>query len=177
MPTAANKIRESLDANVLERKPPVAEGLAWGQPKMAPASPPTAHFINIRSVTRLAKKQKYLSEDPAEDIKMPQTKSVEKPVMLREQILSLLGAITDLHDCVFSISVSSAGLDPARSSDSSGRHGMAIPCCRSGLPTRATSTLVGRRRNRAKHPSQSPIRFALSSRPGRQSARTPLRRP
>lgn len=27
-----------------------------------------------------------------------QTKSVEKPVMLREQILSLLGAITDLHD-------------------------------------------------------------------------------
>jgi integrase len=63
-------------------------------------------FINIRSVTRLAKKQKYLSEDPAEDIKMPQTKSVEKPVMLREQILSLLGAITDLHDlCLLYIGI------------------------------------------------------------------------
>ena len=63
-------------------------------------------FINIRSITRLAKKQKYLSEDPAEDIKMPQTKSVEKPVMLREQILSLLGAITDLHDlCLLYIGI------------------------------------------------------------------------
>ena len=63
-------------------------------------------FTNIRSITRLAKKQKYLSEDPAEDIKMPQTKSAEKPVMLREQILSLLGAITDLHDlCLLYIGI------------------------------------------------------------------------
>jgi integrase len=63
-------------------------------------------FTNMRSVTRLAKKQKYLSEDPAEDIKMPQTKPVEKPVMQREQILSLLGAITDLHDlCLLYIGI------------------------------------------------------------------------
>jgi integrase len=63
-------------------------------------------FTNIRSITRLAKKQKYLSEDPSEDIKMPQTKSAEKPVMLREQILSLLGAITDLHDlCLLYIGI------------------------------------------------------------------------
>ena len=55
-------------------------------------------FSNIRAITKLAKKQKYLSEDPGKDIKMPQTKSAEKPVMQREQILSLIGAITDLHD-------------------------------------------------------------------------------
>ena len=47
MPTAANKIRESLDANVLERKPPVAEGLAWVQPKMAPVSQPTAQTSTV----------------------------------------------------------------------------------------------------------------------------------
>jgi integrase len=63
-------------------------------------------FNNIRAITKLAKKQKYLSEDPGEDTKMPQTKSAEKPVMLREQILSLIGAITDLHDlCLLYIGI------------------------------------------------------------------------
>jgi integrase len=63
-------------------------------------------FNNIRAITKLAKKQKYLSEDPGEDTKMPQTKSAEKPVMLREQILSLIEAITDLHDlCLLYIGI------------------------------------------------------------------------
>jgi integrase len=63
-------------------------------------------FNNIRAITKLAKRQKYLSEDPGEDTKMPQTKSAEKPVMLREQILSLIGAITDLHDlCLLYIGI------------------------------------------------------------------------
>ena len=63
-------------------------------------------FSNIRAITKLAKKQKYLSEDPGEDIKMPQTKSAEKPVMQREQILSLIGVITDLHDlCLLYIGI------------------------------------------------------------------------
>jgi len=63
-------------------------------------------FSNIRAITKLAKKQKYLSEDPGEDVKMPQTKSAEKPVMLREQILSLIGAIADLHDlCLLYIGI------------------------------------------------------------------------
>ena len=48
MPTAANKIRESLDATVLERKPPVAEGRAWVQPRMAPASQPMAQTSAIQ---------------------------------------------------------------------------------------------------------------------------------
>jgi hypothetical protein len=63
-------------------------------------------FNNIRAITKLAKKQKYLTEDTGEDTKMPQTKSSEKPVMLREQILSLIGAITDLHDlCLLYIGI------------------------------------------------------------------------
>lgn len=42
MPTAARKIRESLDANVLERKPTAVEAQAWVQPRMASVSQPTA---------------------------------------------------------------------------------------------------------------------------------------
>jgi integrase len=55
-------------------------------------------FTNIRAITRLAKKQKYLSEDPAEDVTKPQTKPIERPVMTPEQIRLLLKAITDIHD-------------------------------------------------------------------------------
>jgi hypothetical protein len=63
-------------------------------------------FTNIRAITRLAKKQKYLSEDPGEDVSKPQTKSVERPVMTREQILSLLGAINDVHDlCLLCVGI------------------------------------------------------------------------
>ena len=55
-------------------------------------------FSNIRSITRLAKKQKYLADDPGEDVTMPMTNPVEKPRMTRGQILALLGAIKDPHD-------------------------------------------------------------------------------
>jgi len=46
----------------------------------------------------MAKKQKFLTEDPGEDVNMPQTKPVKKPVLSQEQILALLGAIEDVHD-------------------------------------------------------------------------------
>ena len=55
-------------------------------------------FSNIRAITHLARKQKFLADDPGEDVTMPLTKPVQKPVMSAEQIHSLLGAITDLHD-------------------------------------------------------------------------------
>jgi hypothetical protein len=55
-------------------------------------------FSNIRAITYLAKKQKYLADDPGEDVTMPLTNPVEKPVMAQEQILALLGAIEDAHD-------------------------------------------------------------------------------
>jgi integrase len=61
-------------------------------------------FSNIRAIARMARKQKYLSEDPAEDVTMPLTDPVEKPVMAREQILALLGALEDAHDlCLMAI--------------------------------------------------------------------------
>src|SRR5258708_28341234 len=46
-------------------------------------------FTNIRAITRLAKKQKYLSEDPGEDVTKPQTRWPEMPVIAKQQILSL----------------------------------------------------------------------------------------
>jgi integrase len=55
-------------------------------------------FTNMRAITHMAKKQKYLAEDPAEDVTMPQTKPVEKPLMRPEQILALIDGIQDLHD-------------------------------------------------------------------------------
>jgi integrase len=63
-------------------------------------------FTNLRAITHMAKKHKYLAEDPGEDVNMPQTKPVEKPVMTREQILALIGAVEDLHDlCLLHIGI------------------------------------------------------------------------
>jgi integrase len=63
-------------------------------------------FSNIRAITHLARKQKFLADDPGEDVTMPLTKPVEKPVMNAEQIMSLLGAIADLHDlCLMLIGI------------------------------------------------------------------------
>lgn len=55
-------------------------------------------FTNIRAITYMAKKQKYLAGDPGEDVTMPQTKLVERPLMTRQQILKLIGATEDVHD-------------------------------------------------------------------------------
>jgi integrase len=55
-------------------------------------------FTNVRAIMQFARKQKYLVEDPAEDIVLPLTSPVAKPVMLRDQILTLLVAVEDLHD-------------------------------------------------------------------------------
>jgi integrase len=54
----------------------------------------------------MAKKQKFLAEDPGEDVTMPQTKSAERPVITRAQILALIGAIEDVHDlCLLHIGI------------------------------------------------------------------------
>ena len=55
-------------------------------------------FTSMRAITHMAKKQKFLSEDPGEDLEMPQTRTSDKPVMTQEQILALIGAIEDIHD-------------------------------------------------------------------------------
>lgn len=63
-------------------------------------------FSNMRAVTHLARKQKFLAEDPAEDVTMPLTDPSEKPVMTREHILALLAAIEDLQDlCLMYIGI------------------------------------------------------------------------
>ena len=55
-------------------------------------------FTNMRAVTHMAKKQKFLADDPGEDLEMPQTRTSDKPVMTQEQTLALIGAIEDIHD-------------------------------------------------------------------------------
>lgn len=63
-------------------------------------------FTNMRAIAHMAKKQKFLTDDPGEDVTMPQTKPVEKPVLSREQILALLGAVEDVHDlCLLYIGI------------------------------------------------------------------------
>ncbi len=63
-------------------------------------------FTNMRAITYMAKKQKYLAEDPGEDVTMPQTKPVIRPVISRAQIQALLGAIEDMHDlCLLHIGI------------------------------------------------------------------------
>lgn len=63
-------------------------------------------YTNIRAITKMAKKRRYLIENPGEDVTMPLTKPVKKPVMTREQILALLGAIKDIHDlCLLCVAI------------------------------------------------------------------------
>jgi|UPI00047E67F2 integrase len=63
-------------------------------------------YTNMRSILHMAKKQKFLAEDIGEDVTMPQTKPVEKPLMTQEQILALVASIQDLHDlCLMCIGI------------------------------------------------------------------------
>jgi integrase len=55
-------------------------------------------YVNIRSITRMAKKLNFLTADPGLDVTMPQTKPVPKPIMTQEQIVALIDGIKDLHD-------------------------------------------------------------------------------
>jgi hypothetical protein len=71
-------------------------------------------FSNVRAITHMARKQKYLVEDPGEDETIPLTDSADKPVIAREHILALLGAIDDVLICASCTSASSAGRAPAR---------------------------------------------------------------
>ena len=62
--------------------------------------------MNIRSIMRLARKLKFLQEDPAEELKMPQTKEVKRPTMTAKQIRDLVSVIEDIHDlCLMSIAL------------------------------------------------------------------------
>jgi integrase len=63
-------------------------------------------FANTRSIMHLARKLKFIQDDPAEDLKMPQTKEIERPTMTAEQIVQLIDSIEDVHDlCLMSIAL------------------------------------------------------------------------
>jgi integrase len=63
-------------------------------------------FVNIRSIMRLARKLKFVQDDTAEELKMPQTKEVRRPTMTAEQIANLIDSIEDVHDlCLMSIAL------------------------------------------------------------------------
>ena len=66
-------------------------------------------FSNIRAITHTAKKQKFLVEDPGEDVTMPQTKPVERPAMMREQILALIGGVEDAQGALRHASIQTTG--------------------------------------------------------------------
>jgi integrase len=55
-------------------------------------------YSNIGSIMQTAKKMDFLVKDPTEDVTMPQTRPVAKPLMTQEQILALISGIQDLHD-------------------------------------------------------------------------------
>ena len=61
-------------------------------------------YVNVRSIMRSAQKLKFIADNPAEDVKMPETKAVKRRTMTTQQIASLIGAIEDPHDlCLMSI--------------------------------------------------------------------------
>src|SRR6185437_1788562 len=61
-------------------------------------------YVNVRSIMRSAQKLKFILDNPAEDVKMPETKAVKRRTMTAQQIASLIDAIEDPHDlCLVSI--------------------------------------------------------------------------
>ena len=61
-------------------------------------------YVNLRSIMRMAQKLKFISDSPAEDTRMPETKAVDRPTMSAEQIVQLFNGIEDPHDlCLMSI--------------------------------------------------------------------------
>jgi integrase len=55
-------------------------------------------FSNIRTIFRTARKLKFISEDPAEDLLMPDTQTVKKPKTQPELILNLIDAMPHPRD-------------------------------------------------------------------------------
>ena len=55
-------------------------------------------YVNMKAIFRTARKLKFISENPAEDVAMPETKPVERPVLTAAQIAALISAIEDPRD-------------------------------------------------------------------------------
>lgn len=55
-------------------------------------------YAYSKGIMRMARKMKLIAENPADDLEIPETKAVERPIVSREQILALLRSISDQHD-------------------------------------------------------------------------------
>ena len=55
-------------------------------------------YVNLRAILKMARKLKFLSENPAEDLEMPETREVERPVISAEQICKLIDGVENLRD-------------------------------------------------------------------------------
>jgi len=55
-------------------------------------------YALLKSVFKMARKQKFVDENPAEDIFVPETKPVKRPTITAEQIRGLYEAIEDPRD-------------------------------------------------------------------------------
>ncbi|MGH9615898.1 MAG: tyrosine-type recombinase/integrase [Acidobacteriaceae bacterium] len=55
-------------------------------------------YAYSKGIMRMARKLKFVGENPADDLQLPEMKPVDRPTLTQEQILSLLSAIKDIHD-------------------------------------------------------------------------------
>jgi integrase len=126
-------------------------------------------FTNIRAITHLAKKQKFLGRRSGEDVTMPQTKPVEKPVMTREQILALIGAIEDVQDlCLLQVGIF-CGLRASEIMGCNGSPGLERRSCLTGRRTKGSSTTDGSRPGKARRPFRFRSKCDLSLKLGDRS--------
>jgi integrase len=55
-------------------------------------------FSNVKAIFRIARKMKFIAEDPAEDLRMPDTRIVKKPKIEPKMILDLIDSIPHPRD-------------------------------------------------------------------------------
>lgn len=55
-------------------------------------------YVNLRAILKMARKLKFLAENPAEDLQMPETREVKRPVISAEQICKLIDGVENLRD-------------------------------------------------------------------------------
>jgi integrase len=55
-------------------------------------------FSNVKAIFRTARKMKFIAEDPAEDLLMPDTRTVKKPKIAPKMILDLIESIPHPRD-------------------------------------------------------------------------------
>ncbi len=55
-------------------------------------------LVHIKSIMKLARKQRYILDDPAEDLIVPRTRRLPKPTMTKEDLARLIDAIQDPMD-------------------------------------------------------------------------------